>query len=262
PGEDLAGSDDFGDETPAAPAVLALFLNYQRPLYFSAVAADEITALLAAFPLRVRDPQMQVQSDTPFDVEAFLANYETCAVDAVKAAFPGERRPDILSSQKIISIYLWNRSRLAIRRKHAGDVFVPKITFMHHEDHLKTAITWSDGVPMVVPRVDSVILYRKETAARAKLIGRRAPGLELMSFAAFLDMFSDAFHPFDPIPDGAPASFVLPEAWACAAADWPDLKARVAALPAGAWQPIGAAPKARLFEPVAAHTVLDAQLFD
>jgi hypothetical protein len=162
-------SFDYRDEDAAEagedpPAYEASFnLNYYRPHVFGLEAEPEVTAFVSRFNLLIDDPQMEGMGRGAYSPAGFLRGWNAGNRVGYHAVLKSENKPDrvdFLAGDEIERCWRWNYRRAALQDKH-DSMFVPRIMFLR-DTGVRTFVVWSDAIPTVFPKVDLVILYRKE----------------------------------------------------------------------------------------------------
>ena len=155
---------------------VAFNINYCRPSFFGLEAEPEVTAFVKAFGFAVEDPQMNGMGHGPYDDALFLSGWNVGNAFGVEGVFRGRRHeapPPTRPTAELHRIWAWNAG-VAKRQKELGeDVFVPRIMFGRFAGRLASLFVWGDGIPTVVPSVDSVLVLRRELAPRRWLGGAK-----------------------------------------------------------------------------------------
>src|SRR5262249_32274818 len=87
------------------------------------------------------------------------------AYRAILSQDPTQRFLTLASSQ-IETYWRWNYRR-ALRQREVGDTaFVPRIFFFDVDGQVRTGVAWGDGIPIVLPVVDLVLVPRRQFAPR------------------------------------------------------------------------------------------------
>ena len=177
PDTDLSASE----EVPNAGAIPVAFnLNYFRPHVFGLEAEPEVAAFVNAFNLTVFDPQGEMES-SEYSAEGFLRGWNAGNEFAYRAILSqgGDRELHSLPRDRIEAVWRWNHARQA--RQQAGDdaYFVPKI-FFTAGPVVRTAAVWGDGMPILLPQVDLVLIARQELAPRRWF--RAAPDVAVLTW--------------------------------------------------------------------------------
>lgn len=166
-GEDIDGEE----EEPVA----AFNLNYYRPHFFPLEAAAEVEAFVEQFSLRVEDPQVDGMEDGQFTREGFLRGWNQGNRVAYRACVGENVAPqDVLvrPTEELEKIWQWNQARRGIQEAVGDDIFVPRILWILYQERLHSAVVWTDGIPALIPDVESVVVVREQLAPRRWLIRR------------------------------------------------------------------------------------------
>ena len=136
-------------------------INYYRPSYFGIEAENELSAFMTAFKPRIHDPQMHGMGEGPYSREGFLRGWNFGNVFAVHSIMSQNPDDDVPSmpAEQLRSVWEWNyqSSELEWRRPSS---FVPEIMFFRIDGHLSRAAIWPTGGPILLPRVDYVLIGR------------------------------------------------------------------------------------------------------
>jgi hypothetical protein len=71
-----------------------------------------------------------------------------------------------LPTSALLRIWHWNHGRDALQQEVGEEKFVPRISFARLDNQLVTFAVWPDGIPVVVPVVDYLLIPRKELSPR------------------------------------------------------------------------------------------------
>ncbi|TNV71092.1 hypothetical protein FGO68_gene995 [Halteria grandinella] len=61
-------------------------------------------------------------------------------------------------------VWRWNYRRGPLQDKLGESIFVPKIMFMKGPQFVRTALVWPDACPILMPKTDTLLIFRKELA--------------------------------------------------------------------------------------------------
>ena len=160
------------------------YLNYFRPSYFVLEAEPEVTALVRTFDFIVTDPQINGMGEDHYDGQGLIASW-TRSLEVTLPGFlrdPATRQNlHTLPTTRLAEIWRWNHGRRALQEEIGDHFFVPRILFLRIDGQTQTAIVWGDGIPMLLPKVDLIVVHRQQLAPW-RLFGRR-PNQALMSWA-------------------------------------------------------------------------------
>jgi hypothetical protein len=145
-------------------------INYARPRFFALEALTELEAFVSIFGLSVHDPQIDGMGDGRFDADAFLRGWEAGNEVACQAlAENGQRRPLTLPAKVLNATWEWNIGRQRLQTQVGESIFVPQIMFVAGPGTAVSAAVWSDAIPVLLPTVDVVFLYRDAVHVALKL---------------------------------------------------------------------------------------------
>lgn len=184
-------SFDVGPDAYSAPenpttsadlAPVAFNINYIRPHFFGLEAEPELSAFVETFDLLVSDPQSNGMGEGEYSPGGFLAAWNTGNFLGYCTVLAHQSPDDLhaLPTSRLEAFWRWNSTRDS-RQEEVGDsVYVPRIFLVQHSGTLCTAIAWGDLVPILLPRVDLLLVPRNDLAPR-KLF-RRAKDIVLVEW--------------------------------------------------------------------------------
>ncbi len=158
--EVVHGDADRRDELggPARAAIFRVDVLRSRP--FALEAAPEIRAFVERFGLLVDDLQAGIEA-ARFDAPAFVASWAATNRRALRAvlADPGPDRIVLhaRSAAKLKAEWRWNGAR-ARRLARGETAHVAPIFYGACDDERFSCAAWSNAEPIVLPRVDRVLL--------------------------------------------------------------------------------------------------------
>jgi hypothetical protein len=165
---DQADDSDSEGESEGELSPVAFNLNYFRPHAFGLEAEPEVAAFVDAFDLTVHDPQMSGMGDAEYSRDGFLRGWNAgneFAHRALLAQNPTHPYLTLPASQ-IETYWRWNFERDE-RQEQVGEAgFVPRIFFFDFDGEVKTGAAWGDGIAILLPTVDLVLVPRKLLAPR------------------------------------------------------------------------------------------------
>jgi len=146
-------------------AVFAEFeIQYGRPSWFADEAEIELTAFMAAFGPRIEAFQMRGMGRGPYSGDRFLRAWDVGNAFTVRQLFvdkPGFRMAT-LPRDELRAIWAWNYGRAAEHRISGRRRFTPLIQFVGIEGRLRTMAHWPRGMPVLLPKVDYVLINRED----------------------------------------------------------------------------------------------------
>jgi hypothetical protein len=172
---DLPSTNDEVDlDDTIVGYALAFNLNLCRPSFFATEAAKELAAATREYGLAVFDPQ-GIPERREFKEDEFIANWRQANQKATAVLRQGQ--PDLeiveLPNSVLNVAWNWNYSRSGAQAELGEDVFVPKILFVRWRGYPATATVWTDAISVLLPKTDTVLIYRDTLAHRRWL--RRQP---------------------------------------------------------------------------------------
>jgi hypothetical protein len=168
---------------------LALYLNLYRPSVFGIEAAREIAAVAEATDSDVLDPQDDEPEARPFDADKFLRQWNHANVQGHRAFLtPRDGKepmawPRTLPGQLLHDVWVWNDLRERWSDELGEEVFVPRVMLIDAGERVETAVVWTDCLPIMLPRVDRVLVYRDALRRRNWLGMKSEPDLSEVSWA-------------------------------------------------------------------------------
>ncbi|HEX4504499.1 MAG TPA: hypothetical protein VH722_02115 [Alphaproteobacteria bacterium] len=136
-------------------------VNYNRPSWFGDEAEIELSAFVAAFRPRI-DPQMRGMNRGPYSGAGFLRGWDFGNTFSIRTML--FERPDFrmatLPRERLRSIWAWNYARAAEHAATGDRRFTPLIQFFSIDGRVCTVAVWSQGMPVLLPKVDYVLVGR------------------------------------------------------------------------------------------------------
>lgn len=134
-------------------------LRLGMPRVYGRQAIEVLAALVERFPSEVVDPQ-QDSEIREFDLETLPRAWDKAneAFFAALAPDQAARYLPMASAQREL-MWRWNSTRNQRQAALQLDVFVPMIAPWVRQGQLVTAVVWSDAIPILLPKVDLVVLY-------------------------------------------------------------------------------------------------------
>ena len=171
-------------DEPPDPSLLpvAFNLNYFRPHPFGLEAEPEVAAFVRAFDLTVSDGQIDGMGEGEYSSEGFLRGWNkgnSFGFEAITSA-DSSRKHLTLPSAQLEAVWRWNLGREARQNAIGEAAFVPQIMFLDAGDAIQTAVVWGDGIPILLPVVDTVLAPRQKLAPRGWL--RSKPDVVVFSW--------------------------------------------------------------------------------
>lgn len=143
---------------------IAFNLNFFRPSYFAREANIELKVLCDFFNVTVLDPQMYSIDSKEFDTDKFYSGWDYGNSCAYQAAMQQDIDIPTLASEQILKAWQWNYQKNELEEFINEDLFIPKILFLETKGQPITACVWPDAIPSILPKVDLLIIDRKELA--------------------------------------------------------------------------------------------------
>jgi hypothetical protein len=168
---------------------LSFNINFFRPHVFGLEAAPELKALVETFDLLVEDPQAEGMGSGEFSVEGFLRGWNAGNRFGHQALFSmdeGPREVDVLPAAEIERCWRWNYQRDALVDHFDESLFVPRIMFLRHDGRVVSFVVWGDAIPLALPRVDFLLLFRKDLSEAPA--DAEEPDLALVPWSAWQEV--------------------------------------------------------------------------
>lgn len=148
---------------------LAFNMNYNRPSFFGLEAEPEVASFIAAFNLRIDDPQADGMDKGPYSAEGFLRGWNAGNRFGVSVMKTHGGAAATLPQASNTGIWCWNRMRESYL-DFLGSIemlptFVPTIMLLTAEDDPTTVIraaVWGDAMAFMLPEVDRIIVPRED----------------------------------------------------------------------------------------------------
>lgn len=163
-----AEMDDENDEQEEDEYPIVFNINFYRPSFFGLEAANEIMEFVAEFELQVMDPQGNGIHEEGFSAENFLDGWNAGNEFAYRAILGNDEFQQMALTYPTASlheIWSWNYGRDELQNRLGDDIFVPRIYFMKVDEKVVTTTLWPDAIPVCLPKVDFVLVLRKELSS-------------------------------------------------------------------------------------------------
>jgi len=203
---DFAGTPESPDDAPLIPdgyfdSGLSFNLNYNRPQYFALEAMPIVAHLATRFGLSLIDPQKDW--DAPpvtrvADAEVLVSSWINHNERATHALMqdPDFSNPLHMTAQD--SVYLWRytKAKPDLERACGEDMFVPRLVPIQRKGsrQVGAAFTYTQGIPMIVPESEWVILVRKNRRFSLK---KKAQEITVINARTFAELLAGCIRPYD-----------------------------------------------------------------
>lgn len=163
-----ATDEDAENETDSSLLPLSFNLNYFRPHPFGLEAEPEVASFIEQFDLTVSDPQMLGMGDGEYSTDGFLRGWNAGNEFGYRAIVSQEPTAAYLSvpSAQIEATWRWNYGREDRQAEIGDSAFVPRVFFFDVEGRVRTGVAWGDGIPILLPEVDLLLVPRERLAPR------------------------------------------------------------------------------------------------
>jgi hypothetical protein len=159
---------DAADNVGNAQFPVMFNLNYFRPHPFGLEAQPEVAALVEQFDLTVSDPQASGMGDGEYSSEGFLRGWNAgnaFGCRAILSQDPKRQLPN-LPFERLEAVWRWNLQRESRQNDVGQNVFVPRVSFFEMHGEISTGVVWTDGIPILLPTVDLMLVPRQRLAPR------------------------------------------------------------------------------------------------
>ena len=187
--EEDAGESDFSVESEVdsltKPHIL-FNLNYYRPHTFCLEASFELNACVVHFALEVDDPQLNGMGRGEYSTEGFLRGWTSGNIFAIQSIQRSEEykaaAPLTYPDDELEINWQWSFERNQLADEHRIDIFVPRIFYFMLEGQIRTAIVWTDAIPIALPKTDIVLLYREQLQKKGLFGMGKANSMALVKY--------------------------------------------------------------------------------
>lgn len=186
--EEDDGERDEDDDGESDGPEIAFEINAFRPHVFALEAQVELAALVAKFDLAVSDPQEQGIDGHAWDGAAFVRGWTWLNEHSYATILRDEWDPEeplhALPRAEIERCWRWNVAYDALVEEHGEQYFIANIAFAAKEGRVLVHAMWPDDRPILLPRIDEVLLVRGEgRQQQTRLVGwdelrERVPALQ------------------------------------------------------------------------------------
>jgi hypothetical protein len=167
-------SDDSEEEDqPGFP--VSLNINYFRPSYFILEAEPEVSEFVKVFDLTVFDPQTDGMGEGEYSKDLLISGWNHGNEYGYSAILQNpEKRKEVpaLPTAILHQTWKWNLNLRALQDRIGDDQFVARIMFFQHGGRTVTFAAWPDAIPIVLPRVEMLLIGRSKLARRRFLLKR------------------------------------------------------------------------------------------
>jgi len=138
-------------------------INYYRPHTFGIEAELVLSAFVRQFNLLVRDYQVEGMGEGEYSAQGFLKGWNLGNEVSYRELLNNEKSvPFSLPAKQIEAYWSWNYNRDEFQNSLGDDIFVPRVMFIVLGGIVEPVIVWTDGIPTVIPDLDTYLVYRKK----------------------------------------------------------------------------------------------------
>lgn len=190
-------SEPEDDEFPGNPHQVPLHfeINYCRPHIFGLEAKEELFEFINHFNLETEDSYGMEGS---FDKAVFYENWYKGNGFGYQIVLSENQPLLALPAQVLEETWRWNLERKKRQEQFGDRVFVPRIMYGKSEEKIFTLAVWPDAIPILLPEVDYVYIFRQELAPRRFLIKKQDD--LLISFQSLLPQIKAFDRLLSPMP--------------------------------------------------------------
>jgi hypothetical protein len=134
-------------------------INYHRPSFFGIEAEQVLSDFVASFQPRIEDPQMHGMGEGPYSRDGFLSGWNFGNVFAARNSLSAGSNVASMPRDRLHGAWHWNYHRVE-RERHNPNLFVPEIAFFRVEGLPSRVVVWGEGMPILLPQVDYVLVGR------------------------------------------------------------------------------------------------------
>jgi hypothetical protein len=162
--------DDDDDEHDEGGPAVSFEIDAFRPVSFALEAQIELGALVKALDLLVTDPQKHGIEGSTWDAAAFLRGWTHLNEHSYATILRDEWDPDeplyTLPRAEIERCWRWNIAYDRLVEELGEQFFVANIAFAARGGRAVVQALWPDSRPILLPRVEEVLLLRGEGKKR------------------------------------------------------------------------------------------------
>ena len=143
-------------------------LSFARPHTFALEAEPELSDFIKSLDLLVSDPYMKGSGYVEYNELDFYKGWNSGNAAHYKNLLQNNHGQELLTlpSSLLEKCWRWNYHLKHLQGELGQEMFIPKILFIQYQGRLLTSVVWTDAIPIALPKVDSIILYRKTLAQR------------------------------------------------------------------------------------------------
>jgi hypothetical protein len=162
-------------------------IAWGRPRYFGVEAETELSAFVATFRPRIFDSQMHGMGEGPYSGEGFLKGWNFGNVFSIGGALPrlAEFGVETMPADVVRAVWAWNYRRPERSETYERSAYVPGIGFVSIDGRLGRAAVWPHGRPVVLPKVEIVLIGRLVGGERRYGAARWPEVLDVVRRAGF-----------------------------------------------------------------------------
>jgi hypothetical protein len=177
-----AALDEDNPEEEEFPALASFSLNFNRPSFFVLEADIEVGQFVGNFDLVIHDPQSDRRG--AYLSEEFISTWSRSNAGICSyMARQYQSKTYLYKGDELTRIWRWNY-QLEDRQNEIGDnTFAPNISFLEMNGEIKSYAVWGDGMSILLPKVDILILARQELKPHRGLEKDEEPEYSVVEWA-------------------------------------------------------------------------------
>lgn len=159
--DDEGAALDEDDPEEEFPSFASFNLNFNRPSFFVLEADIEVRQFVGNFDLVIHDPQSDRQGE--YLSEEFISTWSQSNA-GICSFMATESQPEsyLYKGDELKRIWQWNYQREDKQVEIGDNIYVPSISFLEMNGEVKSCVIWGDGMAILLPKVDVLVLARDE----------------------------------------------------------------------------------------------------
>ena len=157
------------EATEEQARILPAYFNIQhgKPHIYALEAEPELSEFIRTFDLTISDLFMKSSSYGEYNELDFYRGWNSGNEIAYRDLLKNNNKSDLhsLPTAWMEKVWRWNFHVPFMQAEQGKELFIPKILFIDYQSTLFTAVVWTDGQPIALPKVDKLILYRRNLAS-------------------------------------------------------------------------------------------------
>ncbi|MBI5175452.1 MAG: hypothetical protein SFV17_00410 [Candidatus Obscuribacter sp.] len=182
----------FDKDDPTAPPYphIVFSLNYRRPSFFAEESEIELSACVKHFAAVVQDPQYSEEASMEYDAEVFISNWKQSNELVIRQFLAKAEAIDTMPTAVLESDWQWNKDCPKLAKKFEG-VHVAPVIYVRYQGQVRRAAIWTDGLPILIPYVDGVVVVRDVIKKRTEESPEAEPDSAYVPFKDISSLLKD-----------------------------------------------------------------------